>query len=159
MLASDERQRLLHAMGIDVYVLRAGPAAADAAGSAAPTGESATALVVACARDEARASERLRSLLPHALGLRPDAIAWIEPDARGELPEPPAAGAYLALGADMPRALGAQLSTERQMAALIAAADAPSACLRNGLARRALWQALKPLARRLQNSAKAPARG
>jgi hypothetical protein len=156
MLHGDERQRLLHAMGIDVYVLRAAPLAADTASAAANAG--ATALVVACARDDARARERLRTLLPHALGMPTDAIVWIEPDAAGALPEPPAATAYLALGADMPRALGAQLSTERQMAALIAAADAPSACLSNSLARRALWQALKPLARRLQNSGNGSAR-
>jgi hypothetical protein len=41
------------------------------------------------------------------------------------------------------------------MSALIAAADAPSAALSNGLAKRALWQALKPLARRLHQFMKA----
>jgi len=157
MLDSHERQRFLNAMGIDVYVLRAA-SAVDAPHDEAQAGTAATALVVACARDAAPAREHLRAVLPRALGLAPEAIAWIEPDASGTLPEPPAAAAYLALGADMPRALGAQLSTERQMAALIAAADAPSVSLRDGLARRALWQALKPLARRLQNHGSNPAR-
>jgi len=151
-----ERRRLLHAMGIDVYVLRAAPSV-DRVSVGSEDAAHGCALVVACARDAAR--ERLRALLPRALGLAPDAIAWIEPDAAGVLPEPPPAAAYLALGADMPRALGAQLSTERQMAALIAAADAPSACLGSALARRALWQALKPLARRLQNPGNGSARG
>jgi len=60
--------------------------------------------------------------------------------------------AYLALGAEMPRALGANLSTMQQMAATIAAADEPRASLRSGLSKRALWQALKPLARQLRGA-------
>jgi hypothetical protein len=39
------------------------------------------------------------------------------------------------------------------MSSVIAVADAPHACLADGLARRALWQALKPIARHLRHSA------
>ena len=162
-LEEAQRRALLHAMGVDVYVLRgAGPRGASAAADPIVAAESAPAappsgdevdLVVAVSLDAARAvaASRLRNLLPLALGVPAARIRWISADARGALPEPPPARAYLALGADMPRALGANLSTMQQMSATIAAADEPSASLRDGLAKRALWQAFKPLARQLRS--------
>ena len=149
MLAETQRRRLLDVMGIDVYVLRAPPASA-----ATPIFAVAAVneiLVVACARDPGDAqTARLRAALPLALGIDATRIQWLQASAGGALPPPPAAAAYLALGAEMPRALGVHLSTMQQNSAVIAAADAPSACLRDGLSRRALWQALKPVARRLR---------
>jgi hypothetical protein len=166
MLVETQRLQTLAAMGIDVYLLRTRDAAATsdtpAAAALAPAisaggaqAESPT-LVVACARsaDADVHAARLRSALPLALGVAAARIAWIEPDAAGVLALPAtAAPAYLALGTDLARALGEQLSTMQQMSAVIAVADAPRACLGNGLARRVLWQALKPIARHLRRGA------
>ena len=164
MLAEAQHFDMLAAMGIDVYLLRTRDTAAvgdgdraDATASAASVGaiSASPALVVACARGASADAHtgHLRGALPLALGVAAARIVWIEPDAAGVLATAPAANAYLALGADMARALGEQLSTMRQMSAVIAVADAPRACLSNSLARRALWQALKPVARQLQGRA------
>ena len=147
------RLRLLEAMGIDVYALRGREAApVDAAVSAASAaGEAQTRLTVVCAngvRRDARLA-RLFAQLPHAVGVVAASIEWLEADANDELAGAGDAPAYLVLGAPMARALGVQLSTMQQMSAIIAVADAPRACMGNGLARRALWQALKPIARHL----------
>lgn len=149
MLAEAQRRGMLAEMGIDVYLLRAAapaPAAPDKA-----VGDGA-ALVVACPTGTAASPHgaSLRKVLPFALGIAAERVRWIEADAAGALPEAPDAPGYLALGAEMPRALGAHLSTMQQNAATIAAADAPAHSLRDGLSKRALWQALKPLARRLR---------
>ena len=161
MLAEIQRLQTLAAMGIDVYLLRTHDvgAAGDESGAVVPGSEISAAgakaelpaLVVACARrtDADVHTSRLHAALPLALGVAAARIVWIEPDAVGVLVAPPAAPAYLALGTEVARALGEQLSTMQQMSAVIAVADAPDACLGNGLARRALWQALKPIARHL----------
>jgi hypothetical protein len=160
MLAEAQRLQTLAAMGIDVYMLRTRGAGVPALGASAVQAEAPVAganalpaLVVACAQGVDAHTPRLRASLPLALGIAAARIAWIEPDDAGALSAPPAAPAYLALGADLARALGEQLSTMQQMSAVIAVADAPRACLGSGLARRALWQALKPIARHLQRSA------
>lgn len=158
MLAEAQRLQTLAAMGIDVYLLRtrAGVASGETAPQEAPaagTNALLPALVVACAPGVDADTPRLRAALPLALGISAARIVWIEPNAAGVLAAPPPAPAYLALGADLARALGEQLSTMQQMSAVIAVADAPRACLGNGLARRALWQALKPIARYLQRGA------
>jgi len=151
MLDPRQRHEMLAAMGIELYVLRdvAAPhtGVPDSAGA-----EQALDVVVASAVDAGgdAAAQRLRSLLPLALGTSAERIRWLLADSGGQLPEPPTARAYLALGHDMPRALGANLSTQQQMAATIAAADEPAASLRDALSKRALWQALKPLARQLR---------
>jgi hypothetical protein len=162
MLAEAQRHEVLAAMGIDVYLLRkrdAGKQSAAAVRLDVPEAVSPRAampadivLVVACSRsvDADPATARLRAGLPLALGVAAARIGWIETDAAGDLPPPPAAPAYLALGTELARSLGAQLSTKQQMASVIAVADAPRACLANALAKRALWQALKPVARRLR---------
>jgi hypothetical protein len=158
MLAEAQRLQTLAAMGIDVYLLRTrGAAVGEAAAEAGPSLQApiagakagSLALVVACAQGGDADTPRLRAALPLVLGISATRIVWIEPDVAGTLASPPAAPAYLALGADVARALGEQLSTMQQMSAVIAVADAPRACLGNGLARRALWQALKPIARHL----------
>ena len=160
MLAEAQRLQTLAAMGIDVYLLRTCGAGAPAVGetlqvevSVAGANASLPALVVACAHGVDADTPRLRAALPLVLGIAAARIVWIEPDRAGALAAPPAAPTYLALGADLARALGEQLSTMQQMSAVIAVADAPRACLGSGLARRALWQALKPIARHLQRGA------
>ena len=163
MLEAQQRQALLTAMGIDVYLLRGSAHDAAASGAIAVAGSvpedaapphDGIGLLVACGRagaDDAGRTQRLRALLPLALGVAAQRVRWIEADAAGELDNVLEAPAYLALGAAMPRALGAHLSTMQQMSSTIAAADAPAASLRDGLAKRALWQALKPLARTLRS--------
>ncbi len=165
MLAETQRHDVLAAMGIDVYLLRKRDAGVPAAAAARPDVPEAVApdaavpadivLVVACSRSVGAdpATARLRASLPLALGVAAARIGWIEPGAAGELPAPPAAPAYLALGTELARALGEHLSTKQQMSSVIAVADAPQACLANALAKRALWQALKPVARRLRQRA------
>ena len=161
MLAEAQRLQTLAAMGIDVYLLRTrgagvpeiGETTLQADAPVAGASASLPALVVACAQGVDAATPRLRAALPLALGIAATRIVWIEPDAAGALAAPPAAPAYLALGADLARALGEQLSTMQQRSAVIAVADAPRACLGSGLARRVLWQALKPIARHLQRNA------
>jgi hypothetical protein len=164
MLAEAERFATLAAMGVDVYLLRTRGATAGAeqpGATASPpeifaTGAKAElpALVVACTRSAAADTHtpRLRTALPLALGIAAARIVWIEADVAGALAAPPAARAYLALGTDAARSLGEQLSTMRQNSSVIAVADAPRASLGNGLARRALWQALKPIARHLRGA-------
>jgi DNA polymerase III psi subunit len=158
MLAEAQRLQTLAAMGIDVYLLRTrscavvGEPALSLHAPVAGANAASLAVVFACARGDDADTPRLRAALPLALGISATRITWIEPDAVGALASPPSAPAYLALGADVARALGAQLSTMQQNSAVIAVADAPRACMSNGLARRALWQALKPIARRLHDT-------
>jgi hypothetical protein len=146
-----QRLAMLEAMGVDVYFLRT---SVDSQTALAPAAGAGVDLVVACAAPTAadRHGARLRKLLPHALGLAPDRIGWIEPDAAGELLPPPPARAYLVLGATLTRSLGVHLSTTQQNTAVIAVADEPAVSLRDGLSKRALWQALKPVARRLHKT-------
>ena len=162
MLAETQRLQTLAAMGIDVYLLRtSGVGAASridnetapSQTSVEPSMSGAIALIVACAHGVDSHSVYLRKVLPLALGMAASRIVWIEPDATGALAAPPPAAAYLALGTELARTLGEQLSTMQQMSSVIAVADAPHACLGNGLARRALWQALKPIARHLRRVA------
>jgi hypothetical protein len=143
MLDEAQRRQMLASMGIDVYLLRASIAPAP------QTDAGDVDLVVACAPADP-CSGRLRNALPVALGLGAARIRWIEADPAGSLAAPPPARAYLALGADLPRALGEHLSTTQQISSVIAVADVPQACLRDGLAKRALWEALKPIARHLR---------
>jgi hypothetical protein len=150
-MLEQQRRELLAAMGIDVYLLRTRAAGQPDAEPARLADHHGASLVVACATGSSdKATARLRELLPLVLGISAERMLWIGPRSDGELAEVPSAPAYLALGAEMPRALGAHLSTMQQMSATIAAADAPAASLRDGLAKRVLWQALKPLARQLR---------
>lgn len=162
MLAETQRLQTLAAMGIDVYLLRmrgfdtaSASECETAMASSTPVADAGNAatLVVVCARSEDPHTARLHKVLPIALGIAASRIAWIEPDVGGRLAAPPPAAAYLALGTELARTLGEQLSTMQQMSSVIAVADAPHACLSNGLARRALWQALKPIARHLRRVA------
>ncbi|HEX7915888.1 hypothetical protein [Rudaea sp.] len=152
------RLHMLEAMGIDVYALRARTVAtkiANAADASLATGPASTRLAVVCARS-ARADARLARLfkhLPHTLGVSAGAISWLEADVNGELDDVADAPAYLVLGAAMARALGAQLSTMQQNTATIAVTADPAHLPGIAADKRALWQALKPVARRLRGAA------
>jgi len=143
MLAEAQRLSVLHAMGIDVYRLRAAPALV------LPGNEATGAAVVAVIGKADAIPARLHVQLPRALGIAAERMQWC--DVTGtRLPENTAA--YVVIGTEAARALGVQLSTIQQNASVIAATAEPSALLRDGAAKRALWQILKPVARLLRGN-------
>lgn len=153
------RLHLLEAMGIDVYALHMrAPSPALAAvreASASPMDRLSSRLAVVCAqgvRTDARLA-RLFKHLPQAFGISSGAIDWIDADASGALADVADAQAYLVLGAAMARALGVQLSTMQQNTATIAVTAEPAQLPGAAADKRALWQALKPIARRLHGAA------
>lgn len=152
------RLHLLEAMGIDVYALRTralSPAAATVSEANAAAAGSSSRLAVVYAQG-VRADARLVRLfkhLPQAFGISSAAIDWIEADASGELADVADMPAYLVFGAAMARSLGAQLSTMQQSTATIAVTADPAQLPGIAADKRALWQALKPVARRLRGAA------
>ena len=137
MLADDRRHALLSAMGVDVYVLRTAAESVDT---------SADWLVVAATDDTQKSTQcaQLRKTLPSMLGVPVGRIRWIGAES-GDVPR---AAAYLVLGAALAREFGANVPAAQQQAAVIAVADEPAASFAGGVAKRALWQSLKPIARR-----------
>ncbi len=161
-MLDSEHLHLLAAMGVDVYALRThtfAPVAAathsQAVAGAAPEEASTPRLVVACAQNVRRDARlaRLFAQLPQTLGVAGTAIEWLEADAGGSLASPPSAPAYLVLGAATARALGVQLSTMQQNSSTIAVTAEPARLPGGAAEKRALWQALKPLAQRLRGQA------
>ena len=143
MLADAQRLSTLQAIGIDVFRLRAMPAAN-------VIGESAiepARVVVVCRSDAV--PRRFLAQLPSALGIPPGCVLCCEPGAA----VPEEAAAYVVIGTEAARALGVQLSTMQQTTSMIAATAEPAALLQGATAKRALWQSLKPVARRLRGYA------
>ena len=140
MLAETQRLALLRAMGIDVFRLRAAdpPAAVPAAAA------QATNVAVICGRDAVPA--RFKTQLPRALGIAQERLLWLDPGAA----VPAAAAAYVVVGTEAARALGVQLSTMQQNTCVIAATAEAAELLHGAAAKRALWQVLKPVARRVR---------
>ncbi|MGA9335859.1 MAG: hypothetical protein WBV39_16375 [Rudaea sp.] len=142
MLDEAQRHELLAAMGVDVYVRR----------GAAETARAAAAgnfrVAVLCGKQGAQQPRAalLRKALPLALGCERGRIDWFE-FADIDHIELPAAPVCLLLGADVARAANAQLANAQHGAVVVAVADAPHLSLHDALAKRALWQALKPIAR------------
>lgn len=156
-MAEARRAQVLAAMGIEVLRLRGSRAhsmqPADREDALTPT-ETPRVLIV-CARGhrtDAR-TMRIAAQLPRALGTSAASIAWCEADARGEVAPPPQVPAYLVLGTRMAHALGAQLPTTLQNAAVIAVIGEPEGLPVDASGKRVLWQALKPIARALRESA------
>jgi hypothetical protein len=157
MLDEGSRLAVLAAIGIDVYRLRAADAQGDASRTAALAEHPAVAeparLVVGCVNGAGR-NPSLARLLPQLLrsvGVADAAARRIETAADGSLTALPEAPAYLMIGAAAARACSARLSIERQNALmLVVIEDEPAMALRDAAAKRALWQQLKPLARRLR---------
>ena len=155
-----ERLRTLMAMGVDVYALRSRSAtdsasmqSVAASGNAPAEGATPPRVVAVCAqgvRRDARLA-RLLAQLPRALGV--NAVDWLEAGAQGTLATPPPAPAYLVFGAAMARSLGVQLSTMQQRSSTIAVTADPAHLPGSAADKRALWQALKPLAKRLRGPA------
>jgi hypothetical protein len=162
MLADAQRLDMLAAMGVDVYRLRGTSAASAHEVAVGATRHESIGhevadaqVVVVCARDQRHAAThaRLLAALPRALGVAPSALGWLEAGADGSLGAPPPASAYIVLGTSLIRSLGAQLSTKQQSATTIAVCADPGGLIRDGAAKRQLWQALKPVARRLRKAA------
>ena len=157
MLDDGRRLELLAAIGIDVYRLRRPVGEAAPAGDpvAAPADRSAGdsgRLAIVCQRDVRVAG---RSKLPIAALLRAlrvgaDAVTWVETSTDGSVSALPDLPAYLMIGAAAARAASAQLKLTQQQRATIVVTDEAPTLLRDAAAKRALWQALKPLARRLR---------
>ena len=137
MLAEAQRVSMLRTMGIEVYRLRA---------VAAPVPRRAADVVVVATLDAV--SPRLCAQLPRALGVPAERVRWCDIGASA----PDGAAGYVVIGTEAARALGVQLSTMQQNTAIIAATAEPAMLLRDGAAKRALWQILKPLARRLHGT-------
>ncbi|HEX4482020.1 MAG TPA: hypothetical protein VH082_14485 [Rudaea sp.] len=140
MLAEAHRRELLSAMGVDVFVLRAASAATVHADA------NADWLVVAASAETQKSTQcaQLRKTLPTMLGIPSERVRWMA----GETNDIPDAAAYLVLGAALAREFGANLPAVRQQSAVIAVADEPAASFTGAMAKRALWQSLKPIARR-----------
>ena len=158
MFDDDRRLELLAAIGIDVYRLRPSAAAPrrgavrDGAAAPMPAAASAAPSVAICcdeaARTEAWRAPRFAQLV-RALGVDPAAVAWVDASTDGALPDVPC---YLMIGAAAARACSAQLSLEQQRVATIAVSADADRLFGDAPSRRALWQVLKPLARRLRSS-------
>ncbi len=143
MLADAQRRDMLAAMGIEVYVPRA---------STAPQGLAVSGdwLIVAASGAAMKSAQciQFRKTLPTVVGLPSERIRWISAESDNGFDEVPPAKAYLVLGAVLARSLGAQLSATQQNSAVIAVADEPAQSFGSAMARRALWQTLKPIARK-----------
>jgi hypothetical protein len=140
MLAEAQRRELLSAMGVDVYVLRTANA------ELAQVEASRDWLVVAASADTQKSTQctQLRKTLPAMLGIPAERVHWMAVETK-EIPD---AAAYLVLGAALAREFGANLPAAKQQSAVIAVADEPAASFTGAMAKRALWQSLKPIARR-----------
>jgi len=147
-----QRQQFLEAMGVTLYRRRGAVAAVpamsmDVVTSAEPvfaTDSAMPALVMVGRRED-----RVRAaVVLQALAIKESAVQWIDATAEKLSALPPEAAAFIAIGEAMARPLGAELSTELQQRAYIVVTAAPSQW-RGASGKRALWQVLKPLRRRL----------
>lgn len=149
---SARRLRQLDAIGVIPYRLRsrdrvnARDAAVAATSSAMPAAAAAVRIAVICEQAAGTTAPSIAA----ALGLAEAALHWQVP-ADGRLPElDQNAAAFLVLGTHLARVLGAELPTTAQQAATIVVTAAPSEWRGNALAKRQLWQALRPLRRHLR---------
>ncbi|GMV30730.1 MAG: hypothetical protein AMXMBFR59_28550 [Rhodanobacteraceae bacterium] len=150
---SPHRLRQLDAMGITLYRLRSRgtPPVAHATVATEPerdaTPDTARSRVAVIGEQAAGATA---GLLAAALGVPEAALHWQVP-RDGKLPElDHNAAAFLVLGQPLARVLGAELPTTAQQAATIVIAPSPHDWRGNALAKRLLWQALRPLRRLLR---------
>lgn len=149
------RLRQLDAMGVVAYRLRS--RAADPAASAPAEAETATAgagarVAVICDQP----AGTVAALIAGALGVPEAALHWQVP-RDGRLPElDENAAAFLVLGQPLARVLGAGLPTAAQQAATIVVTAAPAQWRGNAMAKRLLWQALRPLRRHLRGQTWSP---
>lgn len=150
------RLRQLDAMGVVAYQLRR-RAPVGAVAEASDTVAAMPAVVavrVAVVSDQPR--EKFAAVLAAALGVAEAALLWHMP-SEGRLAElDHDANAFLVLGNHLARVLGAELPTTAQQAATIVVTSAPAQWSGDGMAKRLLWQALRPLRRQLREQAWSP---
>ncbi len=150
------RLRQLDAMGVVAYRLRS--RAADPAGPA-PVEAEAAVTAVAGARVAVICEQpggATIAMIAGALGVPEAALHWQVPHD-GRLPElDENAAAFLVLGQPLARVLGAGLPTAAQQAATIVVTAAPAQWRGNAMAKRLLWQALRPLRRHLRGQTWSP---
>jgi len=155
MLDDGRRLEILAAIGIDVYTLRAPARVGAAPSEAAPASSGAACtgsrVVIVHARGARAGGNGKPALMPilRALGVDEAQARWVEitgDHPAGALPDLPA---YLMIGATAARAASQHLTLMQQQQATIAVTPEADAMPRDAAAKRALWQALKPLARRL----------
>lgn len=156
MLAEAERQQYLHAMNIDVYVLRARVAM----GAEAKTDSSVTTidaahprLIIVYERADVNMHERQHAQIARSLGVTAAQIEWLDADAAQRECSSSMPQVWLVLGEHLLQVLDQQLSTQQQNALVIAVVPALPHAMLDGARKRALWQALKPLARALRTLA------
>lgn len=147
----DRRQRLLKAMGVTPWRLRAGDAAAAPEGDPAndATADERVACVVIL---PAGAGGRELDLLGRALrafGPVTGRAARLEAGERG-LQQVPMAATYLVFGEAQAHALGRELPAAVMSAAQIVLVDTPTAILADAAAKRRLWNGLRTLGRALR---------
>lgn len=154
MSLSARRLRQLDAIGVTAYRLRSRvPTGAAAVDPAEVTAITTAARVVVIGE---RAVDAVAKLLAAALGVPVGALQWQTP-RDGKLPElDQNAAAFLVLGQAFARVLGAELPTTVQQAATIVVTSAPAEWRGNALAKRLLWQALRPLRRQLREQPWSP---
>ena len=145
MLAEAQRRELLAAMGIDLYVLRTDAAGASVRGAE----QDSLDVIVFCAQDPGsdRDARNLHRVLPQALGVAGDRVSWLRGGSSRQLPP---ARACLMMDEVMAREFDAGNGPALAPTTLVATVAEPSRSMRDAQARRALWQALKPLRRHLR---------
>lgn len=147
----DRRQRLLKAMGVTPWRLRAGEAMPGPMGEPANdvrSDERVQCVVIL----PSGASERELDLLGRALrafGPVTGRAARLEAGERG-LEQVPVAAAYLVFGEAQARALGRDLPAAVMSAAQIVLVDTPAAIVVDAAAKRRLWNGLRMLGRALR---------
>lgn len=154
-LPSPRQLRQLDAMGVVAYRLRTSTSAVASAQvpAAADVILPAGAVLTVVSDQPPAAAARV---IAAALGLAESALHWQMP-RDGRLPElDQGAAAFLVLGGHLARILGAELPTPVQQAATIVVTTAPQQWRGDAMAKRLLWQALRPLRRQLREQAWSP---
>lgn len=119
---------------------------------AAPVGSTAPRILIVCAAAVSRDARLARwfASLPRVFGIAPTELGWLHADAAGLITPPAEAVAYLVIGAQAARELGAHLSTMQQNTLTLVVTAEASALPGDAATKRALWHSMKPLVRRLR---------
>lgn len=145
------RERLLKAMGVTPWRLRAAGAVSvaevEAANEVPFPVEGVHCIVILPSGCSQRELDLVGRAL-RALGPSTGRAARLEVGSQG-LGQVPVAAAYLVFGEEQARALGRDLPASVMSAAQIVLLDTPSALLTSGAAKRRLWNALRALGRAL----------
>ncbi len=150
--AVEHRQRVLHALGVTTYVLRARPGDARTPASATVPDAAACRCVLVLPEGATEDQQHFLDRVMQALGGDFAGARRVVVTA-GELHGPvPEASAYLAFGEAQARALGRSLPAVTAAAAEVLLLDEPQA-LRGGDGKRRLWQAVRGLRRHWRDTA------